>query len=57
LANTQTSNETTGIDGTQVAVCAHENGNTDHPNETELTGCPETTDTVTHKEGNECTTH
>jgi hypothetical protein len=31
LANTQACNEATGVDGSKVSVCAHEDGNTKNP--------------------------
>lgn len=50
LSDTQTSNESTSIDRTEIAVVTHENGSTDDPEQTELTSGPDTTDTVTHQE-------
>ena len=50
LADAQTSYETTGVDGTQVAFGTHENGNTENPNDAELTSCPDTADTIADKE-------
>lgn len=46
LTDTQTGNKTASIDSTQVTISSHEDSNTNDPQDTELTGSPETADAI-----------
>ena len=51
LTNTEASHETTSIDGTEATTVSHEDSDTENPQETKLTRCPDAPDAITDKEG------
>lgn len=54
LAYTETGDEATSVDGAEVSVVGHEDGNTDDPDDAELTGSPDTADLIANDEGTVC---
>lgn len=52
LANTETSDETTGVDGseTSLGTTNHEDGNTESPENAEEASSPDATDAITDEE-------
>ena len=48
LSNPQSSDESSGIHGAQRPVVSHEDGNSNDPENTELSSSPETADSVAY---------
>ena len=50
LTDTQAGNEAAGVDLTEATVVGQKDDDTDDPDETQLTGCPETSDAIAKNE-------